>query len=84
MTVTINNRFGILLAEKRMKEKRNIPLSEVAETTGLPAKTLFAWQNNAVSRFDVHVINAICKYFAVQPGDLFEYVEDSEIEKSPR
>ena len=76
MNVAINNRFGILLAEKRVKEKRNIPLSEVAEGTGLPPKTLFAWANNTVTRFDVHVINAICQYFGVQPGDLFEYVPD--------
>jgi putative transcriptional regulator len=76
MNVAINNRFGILLAEKRVKEKRNIPLSEVAQETGLPPKTLFAWQNNTVTRFDVHVINSICQYFGVQPGELFEYVPD--------
>ena len=78
MNVAINNRFAVLLAEKRVKEKRNIPLAEVAEATSLPAKTLFAWSNNTVTRFDVHVINAICKYFEVQPGDLFEYVPDDE------
>ena len=76
MNVAIYNRFGVLLAQKRMIEKRNIPLSEVAEKTGLPPKTLFAWQNNTVTRFDVHVINAICQYFEVQPGLLFEYVPD--------
>jgi DNA-binding Xre family transcriptional regulator len=76
MNVAINNRFGILLAEKRVKEKRNIPLSEVAQETGLPPKTLFAWQNNTVTRFDGHVINKICQYFGVQPGELFEYVPD--------
>lgn len=78
MNVAIYNRFGILLANKCMNERRNIPLSEVAQETGLPAKTLFAWQNNTVTRFDMHVINSICKYFGVQPGDLFEYVPDDE------
>ena len=76
MDVAINNRFGILLAERRAQEKRNIPLSEVGEKTGIPYKTLFAWSNNTVTRFDVHVIDAICKYFGVKPGDLFEYIED--------
>jgi DNA-binding Xre family transcriptional regulator len=75
MNVAINNRFGILLAEKRAQEKRNIPLSEVSEAIGVPPKTLLAWANNTVTRFDVHVIDAICKYFGVKPGDLFEYVE---------
>ena len=76
MDVTVNNRFSILLAEKRVQEKRNIPLTEVSSVTGIPHKTLFAWANNAVTRFDVHVINAVCKYFGVKPGDLFEYIED--------
>ncbi|MFZ5887913.1 MAG: helix-turn-helix domain-containing protein [Chloroflexota bacterium] len=78
MNVAINNRFGILLAEKRVQEKRNIPLSEVAHETGIPYKTLYGWQNNTVTRFDVHVINAICKYFGVKPGELFDYVPDEE------
>jgi putative transcriptional regulator len=85
MSVAINNRFAVLLAQRRMKEKRNIPLSEVKESTKIPYKTLYAWQNNTVTRFDVHVINAICKYFGVQPGELFEYVPDEvETKTSPR
>ena len=76
MSVAINNRFSVLLAEKRVQAKRNIPLSEVADETGLPPKTLIAWANNTVTRFDVHVIDAICQYFGVQPGELFEYVAD--------
>lgn len=76
MSVAVNNRFGIMLAEKRAKEKRNIPLAEVSEETGIPTKTLFSWANNTVTRFDVHVIDAICQYFGVKPGELFEYVED--------
>lgn len=76
MSVTVNNRFGVMLAEKRAKEKRNIPLAEVSEEIGIPPKTLFSWANNTVTRFDVHVIDAICKYFGVRPGDLFEYIED--------
>ena len=89
MNVAINNRFSILLGEKRVQEKRNIPLSEVGDNTGIPYKTLYAWANNTVTRFDVHVIDAICKYFRVGPGDLFEYVEDNKplplkATKSPR
>jgi DNA-binding Xre family transcriptional regulator len=74
MSVAINNRFGVLLAEKRGQEKRNIPLSEVSEAIGVPPKTLLSWANNTVTRFDAHVIDAICQYFSVQPGELFEYV----------
>lgn len=81
MNVTVNNRFGEMLARKRAQEKRNIPLSEVAEQTGIPPKTLFAWANNTVTRFDAHVINALCQYFGIQPGELFEYVPDDKDDK---
>lgn len=75
MNVAINNRFSILLGQMRVNAKRNIPLSEVAEKTEIPYKTLYAWANNTVTRFDVHVIDALCKYFGVKPGELFEYVD---------
>lgn len=71
----INNRFAVLLAEKQIKERRNIPLAEIADEVGIARKTLYAWENNTVTRFDVSVIDALCKYFQVKPGDLFEYVE---------
>ncbi|MDP1547394.1 MAG: helix-turn-helix transcriptional regulator [Anaerolineales bacterium] len=78
MNVTINNRFAVLLAEKRVKERRNIPLAEVAEHTGISRQTLYAWENNSVSRFDVPVINALCQFFGIQPGELFQYIEDEQ------
>ena len=78
MELMINNRFGVLLAEKQVQERRKISLSEVAKETGIAAKTLYAWEKNSVKRFDVPVIDALCKYFNCQPGDLFEYVPDNE------
>ena len=78
MKVPINNRFGILLAQKRMAEKRKISLTEVHEQTGISRPTLQAWENNTVTRFDAHVIDAICQYFGVKPGDLFEYVPNPQ------
>jgi len=76
MDMTVNNRFGILLAEKRVSERRNIALSEVERQTGIPRKTLYAWQNNTVTRYDAGIINALCAYFGCDPGDLFHYVPD--------
>jgi len=81
MSVSVNNRFAVLLAEKRIKERRNISLAEVAEAVDISRKTLYAWENNTVTRFDVPVIDALCKYFGVKPGDLFEYVEDQPKKK---
>lgn len=73
MDMPIDNRFGVLLAEKRAKEKRNIPLSEVSEKTGITRPTLTAWSNNTVTRFDLAVIEALCEYFNVTLSELLEY-----------
>jgi putative transcriptional regulator len=81
MRVTVNNRFAILLAEKRVKERRNISLAEISEETGISRRALYAWENNSVTRFDVPVIDALCKYFGIKPGDLFEYIEDEQPKK---
>lgn len=69
----ITNRFGILLAEKRIKEKRNIPLSEVADKTLIARTSLFSWANNTVTRYDERVIDALCEYFNCGVGDLLEW-----------
>ncbi len=69
----ISNRFGVLLAEKRIKEKRNISLAEVSEVSGVPRKTLFAWLKNTVTRYDDHVLDALCEYFSCEVGDLLEW-----------
>ncbi len=84
MSVAVNNRFAVLLAEKQIKERRNISLAEVAEKAKIARKTLYAWENNSVTRFDVSDIDAICKYFGVKPGDLFEYVEGPPPQPKPK
>lgn len=76
MPVTVNNRFAVLLAEKQVKERRNIPLAEVAEATGISRQALYKWENNSINRFEMRVMNSLCRYFGVQIGDLFEYIED--------
>jgi putative transcriptional regulator len=78
MSVPVNNKFGILLAEKRMKEKRNIPLTEVSKDTGIARRTLYAWQNNNIDRFDTDVIEKLCQYFGVNLSDLLEYIPSDD------
>ncbi len=76
MCMTVNNRFGILLAEKRIKERRGIALQEVADSTGISRKTLWMWENNRVNRFDVSVIDALCTYFNIEAGELLQFIRD--------
>ena len=38
MNVTVNNRFAVLLAEKQIIERRNIPYRKLRRQRALPAK----------------------------------------------
>ena len=71
--MAIVNRFRILLAEKEHREKRHIPLTEVEKGTGITWKTLQAWANNKVTRYDAEKIKAFCKYLECEVGDLIVY-----------
>ncbi len=81
MSVTVNNRFAILLAEKQVRERRNISLQEVEKETGISRQALYKWKNNTLDRYENRVINALCQYFNVSPGELFEYVPNEKKKK---
>jgi DNA-binding Xre family transcriptional regulator len=59
----INNRLRLLLAEKAMREHRNIPLKQLQRETGIAWSTLNSWANNHVSRYDAPIIATLCGYF---------------------
>lgn len=64
------------IADLEFRQRRRITLQEVADATGLSRMTLskLANQHGAVVRTDV--IDALCKYFQCDVGDLMQYVED--------
>jgi transcriptional regulator with XRE-family HTH domain len=66
---TCHNGFAVLLAEKRIQERRNIPLAEISEMTGISRRAVYAWENNGVHRFDEEVIDALCQYFNIRSGE---------------
>ena len=65
-----------LLDEKSFNEKRRITLSEVSDVTGISRATLTRIANVPGNVTNTDTINALCKYFACQPGELLIYVED--------
>lgn len=65
-----------LLDEKSFHEKRRITLSEVSEKTGISRATLTRIANVPGNVTNTDTINALCRYFDCQPGELLAYVED--------
>lgn len=72
----IRFRLTELTADKAFKERRVIPLSEIAQVTGIHRATLSKIANQPGSNVGTDIIDKLCKYFGCQPGDVMTYVED--------
>jgi putative transcriptional regulator len=75
MNVPISNRFAELLQKKQDEENRFIPLSEVAQATGIHRKTLYQWEKNIVTRFDTEMVDKLCEYFGVTLSELLNHTQ---------
>lgn len=67
------------IADLEFKQRRRIPLQEIAETTGLSRMTLSKLVNQHGANVQTDVIDKLCIYFGCRVEDLVEYVcPDSE------
>ena len=73
----IRFRLTELIADKAFKERRVVPLTEVAEATGIHRATLSKVANQPGANIGTDIIDKLCRYFGCQPGDLLVYVDDS-------
>ena len=70
------SRVRILIAEKEVKEQRRISYRAIAQETGLSLATVTAYASGTNTRYDGPTIEAFCRYFGCQPGDILVYSED--------
>jgi len=62
-----------MLDDKSFAEKRRITMNEVSEVTGIARATLTRIANVPGYNTNTDTIDALCKYFDCQPGELIEY-----------
>ena len=72
----IRFRLAELIADKAFAERRVVPLSEVAQATGIHRATLSKIANQPGANIGTEIIDKLCRYFGCQPGDLLRYIED--------
>ena len=70
----INIRLDYVLLDRRMK------LTELAEATGIALNNLSVLKTNKARAIRFSTLSAICKALNCSPGDLLEYVPDSQQE----
>ena len=56
----------------RLMGERKLKISDVARETGLHRNTITLLYQETATRVDLEAIDALCKYFQVGVGELFE------------
>lgn len=64
----------------RLMGERKMKLIDVARATGLHRNTITLLYQETATRIDVDAIDKLCKLFACDVGQLFEYVPDNSEE----
>jgi putative transcriptional regulator len=65
--------------EAAFRSGERLTITDVAEATGLSRTTLNRIANLPGHNVELSAVDALCKYFRCQPGDLLEYVPDDEV-----
>ncbi len=72
----IRFRLAELTAEKAFRERRVIPMSEIAQETGVHRATLSKIANQPGVNIGTDIVDKLCRYFACQPGELLTFVDE--------
>lgn len=61
-----------------MMAKRKIGLTELAKEVDITLANLSILKNGKAKAVRLETLNAICKALQCQPGDILEYIDDSQ------
>lgn len=73
--MAIYNRLKILIAEKELRDGQKWPYRTIAPKIGVSTATLSAYVNQKAHRFDAPTLEAFCKFFGCQPGDILVFTD---------
>lgn len=72
MAIRIN--LDVMLARRKLKS------NALAEKVGITAQNLSILKTGKAKAIRFSTLDAICRHLACQPGDILEYIDDSEPE----
>ena len=61
----------------KLMGERKLKISDVARDTELHRNTITLLYQETATRVDLEAIDALCRYFEVSVGELFEFVEET-------
>jgi putative transcriptional regulator len=82
LEMPVRSRLKLLIAERNVErlKRGEQPLTtrQVAEGSGLGHSTVTGLTSGRASMVAFDTISALCAFFDVQPGELFEYYDDDQ------
>jgi putative transcriptional regulator len=72
------------LEEASFKKGERVTHERLARETGISRTTLARMANLPGHNVELSAIDALCRYFKCQPGELLEYVPDSQVKSARR
>ncbi len=72
----ITCRLKIILAQRAFENSPPTNITELSQMTGLNRSALSNLANNKTTRYDQHVLSALCRVLGVGVGDLLVYIPD--------
>lgn len=73
--------MAIIIRIDRALASRKMQANTLAEMLGISPVTMSRISNGKIKAVRIETLDALCKIFDCQPGDLFEYIPDDEVEK---
>lgn len=70
------------IADLEFRERRRIPLQEIAEATGLNRMTLSKLANHHGANVQTDVVDKLCSYFRCRVDELVVHLPDDVAERS--
>ncbi len=61
----------------KLMGERKLKISDVARDTGLHRNTITLLYQETATRVDIEAIDALCRYFNVPVGHIFEFIDGS-------
>ncbi len=78
----VKSTLRFLIARKNTERARHgarpLTQQQIADETGIAPSVINGLVVNRAQRVDYKTIDRLCRFFKVQPGDLFEYIPEEE------
>ncbi len=75
--MTVKLKFLEMVQRKERQLGRRISYAEIAEATGMTRAAVSKWASGEIVSYRKEMLDAFCKYFECQPGDLLTYEPDT-------